>query len=122
MIIESFILNFYSRTRLFSRKLQFLLKIWELIILNFVLNFCSGTRCLSRKLQSSSCYSSSSLWVSVYELHSVNSIRKIATFPPLCMGRRSCKIAGRKVATWYRFRMQLINTFLEQTMLSSLFQ
>ncbi|CAA2984160.1 probable transcriptional regulatory protein At2g25830 [Olea europaea var. sylvestris] len=57
-----------------------------------------GTRCLSRKLQSSSCYSSSSLWVSVYELHSVNSIRKIATFPPLCMGRRSCKIAGRKTA------------------------
>ncbi|CAI9773121.1 unnamed protein product [Fraxinus pennsylvanica] len=57
-----------------------------------------GTCRLSRKLQSSSCYSPSGLWVSVYELHPVNSIRKISTFPLLCMGRRSCKIAGRKTA------------------------
>ncbi|KAL2548419.1 putative transcriptional regulatory protein [Forsythia ovata] len=56
------------------------------------------TCCLSRKLQSSSCYSSSGIWVSVYEHHPVNSNRQISTFPPLCMGRRSCKIAGRKTA------------------------
>ncbi|CAI9759641.1 unnamed protein product [Fraxinus pennsylvanica] len=53
------------------------------------------TCCLSRKLQSSSCYSSSGIWVSINEFHSGNSNRKILTFR---MGRRSCKIAGRKTA------------------------
>ncbi|KAJ6361527.1 hypothetical protein OIU78_002039 [Salix suchowensis] len=30
--------------------------------------------------------------------YQVNNVRKIRTFPPVCMGRRSCKIAGRKGA------------------------
>ncbi|KAF5936153.1 hypothetical protein HYC85_027282 [Camellia sinensis] len=47
---------------------------------------------------SSSLYSSSSSWVHSFELHSLKSVRKISTFSPLCMGRRSCKIAGRKGA------------------------
>ncbi|GFZ08477.1 YebC-like protein [Actinidia rufa] len=47
-----------------------------------------------------SCSSSCSpyLWVQSFELQSLNSNRKIWTFSPLCMGRRSCKIAGRKGA------------------------
>ncbi|XP_022862518.1 mitogen-activated protein kinase kinase kinase 1-like isoform X2 [Olea europaea var. sylvestris] len=57
-----------------------------------------GTCCLSRKLQSSACYSSSGIWVSVNEWLECNSNRKILTFPPLRMGRLSCKIAGRKTA------------------------
>ncbi|CAL5435576.1 unnamed protein product [Camellia sinensis] len=47
---------------------------------------------------SSPLYSSSSSWVHSFELHSLKSVRKISTFSPLCMGRRSCKIAGRKGA------------------------
>ncbi|XP_019227890.1 PREDICTED: probable transcriptional regulatory protein At2g25830 isoform X2 [Nicotiana attenuata] len=50
---------------------------------------------LSGKISSSSCYSS---WVLPLELQSCNSVRKIWTFSPLCMGRRSSKIAGRKTA------------------------
>ncbi|KAL3500593.1 hypothetical protein ACH5RR_039686 [Cinchona calisaya] len=50
------------------------------------------------KLSSCSLYSSSDKWVSAFHLQCGNSIRKIRTFAPLCMGRRSCKIAGRKTA------------------------
>ncbi|CAH9106294.1 unnamed protein product [Cuscuta epithymum] len=46
------------------------------------------------QLSSSSWYSSSQKWV----LQSGYSVRKIWTSMPLCMGRRSCKIAGRKTA------------------------
>ncbi|XP_009626359.1 putative transcriptional regulatory protein At2g25830 isoform X2 [Nicotiana tabacum] len=53
---------------------------------------------LSGKISSSSCYSSSDKWVLPLELQSCNSVRKIWTFSPLCMGRRSSKIAGRKTA------------------------
>ncbi|KAI3945242.1 hypothetical protein MKX01_035003 [Papaver californicum] len=41
--------------------------------------------------------SSSSTWVS-FELKPKHSARKIMTFSPVCMGRRSSKIAGRKGA------------------------
>ncbi|KAI3935771.1 hypothetical protein MKX01_032955 [Papaver californicum] len=41
--------------------------------------------------------SSSSTWVP-FELKSKHSARKIMTFSPVCMGRRSSKIAGRKGA------------------------
>lgn len=47
---------------------------------------------------SSSLYSPSSSWVHSFALHSLKPVRKISTFSPLCMGRRSCKIAGRKGA------------------------
>ncbi|MCE3052153.1 hypothetical protein HAX54_051719 [Datura stramonium] len=53
---------------------------------------------LSGKISSSSWYSSSDKRVLPLELQSSNSVRKIWTFSPLCMGRRSCKIAGRKTA------------------------
>ncbi|XP_059642702.1 probable transcriptional regulatory protein At2g25830 [Cornus florida] len=60
-----------------------------------------STGLLSRNLLSTSLSSSTlsySSWVSSFEFQSVNSVRKIWTFSPLCMGRRSCKIAGRKGA------------------------
>ncbi|KAK4419951.1 putative transcriptional regulatory protein [Sesamum alatum] len=53
---------------------------------------------LSRKLSSLSWYSSYGTWVSFCGLNYGSSDRKISTCPPLCMGRRSCKIAGRKTA------------------------
>ncbi|CAK9188461.1 unnamed protein product [Ilex paraguariensis] len=53
-----------------------------------------STALINRNLSSSS----SAKWVSSFELQSVNPVRKIWTFSPLCMGRRSCKIAGRKEA------------------------
>ncbi|KAL3361230.1 hypothetical protein AABB24_014234 [Solanum stoloniferum] len=53
---------------------------------------------LSGSFSSSSWYSSSDIKVLPLELQSSNSVRKIWTSSPLCMGRRSCKIAGRKTA------------------------
>lgn len=53
---------------------------------------------LNKNLSSSSMYSSCETWVTPFEFQSVTSIRKIWTRGPLCMGRRSCKIAGRKGA------------------------
>ncbi|XP_055820533.1 probable transcriptional regulatory protein At2g25830 isoform X2 [Solanum dulcamara] len=53
---------------------------------------------MSGKILSSSWYPSSDKWVLPLDLQSSNSMRKIWTFSPLCMGRRSCKIAGRKTA------------------------
>nr|XP_004245165.1 probable transcriptional regulatory protein At2g25830 isoform X2 [Solanum lycopersicum] len=53
---------------------------------------------LSGNFSSSSSYSSSDIKVLPLELQSSNSVRKIWTSSPLCMGRRSCKIAGRKTA------------------------
>ncbi|VFQ84671.1 unnamed protein product [Cuscuta campestris] len=52
----------------------------------------------SKQLSSSFWYSSSEKWVPQFHLQSGNSARKIWTCTPLCMGRRSCKIAGRKTA------------------------
>ncbi|XP_076891249.1 putative transcriptional regulatory protein At2g25830 [Bidens hawaiensis] len=52
-----------------------------------------GALRLHTNLSSSSLYSSCAKWV---EFQSVGSVRKIWTRGPLCMGRRSCKIAGRK--------------------------
>ncbi|XP_061966601.1 probable transcriptional regulatory protein At2g25830 [Populus nigra] len=55
-------------------------------------------------LLSSNSSNSSSLLLLYEEKHrdssgcQVNNVRKIWTFPPVCMGRRSCKIAGRKGA------------------------
>lgn len=46
----------------------------------------------------SSLHSCSGDWVSFSGLNYGSSERKISTFAPLCMGRRSCKIAGRKTA------------------------
>lgn len=54
-------------------------------------------------LLSSNSSNSSSLLLLYEEKHrdssgyQVKNVRKIWTFPPVCMGRRSCKIAGRKV-------------------------
>ncbi|KAL3819005.1 hypothetical protein ACJIZ3_004910 [Penstemon smallii] len=56
------------------------------------------TGSLNRNIQSMSWYTCSGLWVSIYGIKFGNSDRKISTCPPLCMGRRSCKIAGRKTA------------------------
>ncbi|KAI3823503.1 hypothetical protein L1987_04941 [Smallanthus sonchifolius] len=53
---------------------------------------------LHKNLSSSSLYSSFANWVTPIEFRSVNSVRRIWTRGPLCMGRRSCKIAGRKGA------------------------
>lgn len=49
---------------------------------------------LLTNLPSSSSLLSSS--ASLYETNVANTVRKIQTFSPVCMGRRSCKIAGRK--------------------------
>ncbi|KAG8375592.1 hypothetical protein BUALT_Bualt10G0116500 [Buddleja alternifolia] len=57
-------------------------------------NFISHRSILSRDLS----YSSSGTWVSFCGLKYGNSDRNISTSPPMCMGRRSCKIAGRKTA------------------------
>nr|GEX53841.1 probable transcriptional regulatory protein At2g25830 isoform X2 [Tanacetum cinerariifolium] len=53
---------------------------------------------LSKNLSCSSFYSSCAKWVDPFEFSYGNSVRKIWTRGPLCMGRRSCKIAGRKGA------------------------
>nr|XP_043612516.1 probable transcriptional regulatory protein At2g25830 [Erigeron canadensis] len=53
---------------------------------------------LSKNLSSSAFYSSCSKWVTPVEFKPVSSVRSIWTRGPLCMGRRSCKIAGRKGA------------------------
>ncbi|KAJ8555486.1 hypothetical protein K7X08_012982 [Anisodus acutangulus] len=53
---------------------------------------------LSGKISFSSRYSSNDKRVLPLEIQCSNSVRKIWTFSPLCMGRRSCKIAGRKTA------------------------
>ncbi|TXG62000.1 hypothetical protein EZV62_013363 [Acer yangbiense] len=41
---------------------------------------------------------SSTSWVSLHEVKKYRGfqVRTVRTFPPVCMGRRSCKIAGRK--------------------------
>ncbi|KAL4592261.1 hypothetical protein LXL04_005249 [Taraxacum kok-saghyz] len=57
-----------------------------------------GAVMLNKNLSSSSLYSSCAKWVTPLEFQSVNAVRKIWTRGPLCMGRRSCKIAGRKGA------------------------
>lgn len=65
--------------------------------LNSIPLHCKGL--LIKNISSSSLlYSPSSSWVHSFALHSLKSVRKISTFSPLCMGRRSCKIAGRKGA------------------------
>lgn len=51
-----------------------------------------------KKLSSGASYSSCGKWVSEFGFDRSNSVRKIWTFSPLCMGRRSSKIAGRKTA------------------------
>ncbi|XP_052209124.1 probable transcriptional regulatory protein At2g25830 [Diospyros lotus] len=56
-----------------------------------------STVLISGNLSSSSSYSASSS-VQSYERPSFRPARKIWTFSPLSMGRRSCKIAGRKGA------------------------
>ncbi|KAL7594610.1 probable transcriptional regulatory protein At2g25830 [Lactuca sativa] len=54
---------------------------------------------LNTNLSSSSMYSSCAKWaITPIKFQSLNSVRKIWTRGPLCMGRRSCKIAGRKGA------------------------
>lgn len=53
---------------------------------------------LNKNLSCSSFYSSCATWVDPYEFSYRNSVRTIWTRGPLCMGRRSCKIAGRKGA------------------------
>ncbi|XP_051151672.1 probable transcriptional regulatory protein At2g25830 [Andrographis paniculata] len=60
--------------------------------------FLSPNSLLGGELSSLSCYSSSGSWASFCAPKYGNSDRKISTSPPLCMGRRSCKIAGRKTA------------------------
>ncbi|KAK3023130.1 hypothetical protein RJ639_043969 [Escallonia herrerae] len=57
-----------------------------------------GTGLLGRSLSSSSLYSFSTKWVFSFQPQSGISVRTISTTTPLCMGRRSCKIAGRKEA------------------------
>ncbi|KAL8522086.1 hypothetical protein ACS0TY_012294 [Phlomoides rotata] len=52
----------------------------------------------SSKFSSFSRYSSSGALISFLGHKYGNSDRKISTLQPLCMGRRSCKIAGRKTA------------------------
>ncbi|XP_047328869.1 probable transcriptional regulatory protein At2g25830 [Impatiens glandulifera] len=54
-----------------------------------------GTSLLTRGLSSSSTYSFSQ-WVRPIDLQSGIFVRKFLTSSPVCMGRRSCKIAGRK--------------------------
>ncbi|CAM8967463.1 unnamed protein product [Rhodiola kirilowii] len=62
------------------------------------INLHRGSGLLFRSLPSS-VTSSSSLWDSVYEVKSdASGMRRIWTSSPLCMGRRACKIAGRKTA------------------------
>lgn len=56
---------------------------------------CSGTSLVSRELSSSTAYSFSQ-WVRPVDLQSEKYGRKFWTSSPVCMGRRSCKIAGRK--------------------------
>lgn len=52
---------------------------------------------LSRNLFSSA--SSISSWIPLYEVKHCNfQVRTVRTFAPVCMGRRSSKIAGRKVS------------------------
>ncbi|KAL6985442.1 hypothetical protein U1Q18_018816 [Sarracenia purpurea var. burkii] len=55
-----------------------------------------STGLLGRNLASSSSYSPSTM--QSFDSQSVKSVRKFWTSSPLCMGRRSCKIAGRKGA------------------------
>lgn len=45
--------------------------------------------------------------------HDVPSVRRFRAFQPLCMGRRSCKIAGRKV------RFHFFSSFITQDMVWS---
>ncbi|KAJ0616276.1 putative transcriptional regulator TACO1, integrase-like protein [Helianthus annuus] len=58
-------------------------------------NIQGGVR-LYKNLSSSSLYSSCANVFAPVEFRYANSVRKIWTRGPLCMGRRSCKIAGRK--------------------------
>ncbi|XP_031282131.1 probable transcriptional regulatory protein At2g25830 isoform X2 [Pistacia vera] len=61
-------------------------------------SFALSKNCLLSGNQFSSASSTSS-WVHLYEVKYCNyQLRTIRTFPPVCMGRRSCKIAGRKGA------------------------
>lgn len=54
----------------------------------------SGTGFL---IKNSSPFSPKPSWPSLYEVDLNVPVRTIQTFAPVCMGRRSCKIAGRKV-------------------------
>ncbi|KAK4742784.1 hypothetical protein SAY87_000785 [Trapa incisa] len=61
--------------------------------------FHQRTVSLSRLFSSSLTISSNPWWSSLYEEEKGSiQVRKIYTSSPLCMGRRSCKIAGRKGA------------------------
>ncbi|KAK6161869.1 hypothetical protein DH2020_001710 [Rehmannia glutinosa] len=68
------------------------------VILRDCGNLQRGAGFLSRKLPYLSCYSASGTWVLFPGLKFGSPDRKISTCSPLCMGRRSCKIAGRKTA------------------------
>lgn len=67
-----------------------------IIFLKDLIYLCSGSVLMSKNLSFSSCLSSSAerVYVNSSELLFV---RKIWSATPLCMGRRSSKIAGRKV-------------------------
>ncbi|KAJ0078592.1 hypothetical protein Patl1_23150 [Pistacia atlantica] len=59
-------------------------------------SFALSKYCFLSRNQLSSASSISS-WVHLYEVKYCNyQLRTIQTFPPVCMGKRSCKIAGRK--------------------------
>lgn len=67
---------------------------------------------LNTNLSSSSMYSSCAKWaITPIKFQSLNSVRKIWTRGPLCMGRRSCKIAGRKVRIHTCFRLFVYRDF-----------
>lgn len=60
----------------------------------------SGRNLMSRRICTPLYYSFSANRVDSFEHQSV---RRIWTLGPLCMGRRSSKIAGRKVCSWIMF-------------------
>ncbi|KAL5558667.1 hypothetical protein UlMin_034878 [Ulmus minor] len=78
----------------------------------FVRRFCNGVSSnypysvalqrnglIGRSLSSSSAITSICSWDWIYQVrYGSDPVRTIWTFSPLCMGRRSCKIAGRKGA------------------------
>lgn len=72
-------------------------QIW-VIELTLELTWDSENGFLARNLSSSSAMSSLPSWDWIYGIrHNNHRLRTIWTFSPLAMGRRSCKIAGRKV-------------------------
>ncbi|KAJ0034292.1 hypothetical protein Pint_24965 [Pistacia integerrima] len=63
-------------------------------------SFALSKHCLLSRNQLSSASSISS-WAHLYEVKYCNyQLRTIRTFPPVCMRRRSCKIAGRKFSEY----------------------